>query len=85
MIAALTLALLPLPQIDEPAPRALELPALERASLERWREHVLPDREELGFAQLPWHASFASGLRAAQSEGRALLLWAMNGHPLGCT
>ena len=29
--------------------------------------------------------TYAEGVAAAQSQRRPLLLWAMNGHPLGCT
>ena len=62
-----------------------ELPQLRLEELGRWREHVLPAEAEVAFERLPWHASFAEGLRAAQEQARPLLLWAMNGHPLGCT
>jgi hypothetical protein len=34
---------------------------------------------------VPWLASFAEGVRAADAARKPLLLWIMNGHPLGCT
>ena len=53
--------------------------------LERWRAYVRPAPEDLAFEAIPWIPSYAEGLRRADAEGRPLLFWAMNGHPLGCT
>ena len=50
-----------------------------------WRAHLLPTDDELAWAALPWLPAFGEGLAAAERAGRPLLLWAMNGHPLGCT
>ncbi len=55
------------------------------ALLEAWRDHIRPCDAERAWERIGWHASFAEGLRAANSERRPLLLWMMNGHPLGCT
>lgn len=67
------------------AARALVLPALATEDLARWAEWIRPDPAELAFEELPWLASFAEGLRAAERAEKPLFLWAMNGHPLGCT
>lgn len=64
---------------------ALPLPQVGDGDLEHWREVVRPSGDELSFERVPWIASFAEGLRAADREGKPLLFWAMNGHPLGCT
>jgi hypothetical protein len=50
-----------------------------------WRDHILPDPGELAWEQIPWLATFKDGILAAQAEKKPLLLWTMNGHPLGCT
>ena len=50
-----------------------------------WRDHILPSDEELAFQSLPWEVTFADGLAAAAEQHKPLLLWVMNGHPLGCT
>ena len=60
-------------------------PELRAGDLGRWREHLRPTSDELAFEEIPWIASFAEGLRRAERDGRPLLFWAMNGHPLGCT
>ncbi len=49
------------------------------------RAHVLPDTEELAWQRLGWRASLWQGVVDAQAAGKPILLWAMNGHPLGCT
>jgi hypothetical protein len=50
-----------------------------------WRRHILPDTGELAWQQIPWATSFKDGIVAADAAGKPLLLWTMNGHPLGCT
>jgi hypothetical protein len=50
-----------------------------------WRKHILPDTGELGWQQIPWETTFKDGIVAADAAGKPLLLWTMNGHPLGCT
>jgi hypothetical protein len=50
-----------------------------------WRKHILPDTGELAWQQIPWATTFKDGILAADVAGKPLLLWTMNGHPLGCT
>lgn len=61
------------------------LPAIESADLDAWRRWIRPQGDEAAFEEIDWIADFAGGLRAADSEQKPLLFWAMNGHPLGCT
>lgn len=49
------------------------------------RAHVLPGDEEVAWKRLGWRASLAQGVLEAQAAEKPILLWAMNGHPLGCT
>jgi len=77
----LALSLAPTPQdASRVAP-----PHVARQDLAAWRAHLLPTEEELAYERIPWIPSFAEGLARASQEGRPLLFWAMNGHPLGCT
>ncbi len=48
-------------------------------------EQVLPTQSELAWMQIPWRPSFHEGVAEAQAQGKPVLLWVMNGHPLGCT
>jgi hypothetical protein len=58
---------------------------LDQNSFEEWRDFILPDAREMKWKEIPWHESFWKGLLEAQQKNKPLLLWAMNGHPLGCT
>lgn len=62
-----------------------DAPALRLADLDRWSAHLQPDPEDLRFARIPWEPTFMDGVRRADEQQRPLLLWLMNGHPLGCT
>ena len=58
---------------------------LSDTTLRAWRDHILPTQAERAWESIGWLASFSDGLRAADRNQRPLLLWVMNGHPLGCT
>lgn len=64
---------------------AFAAPPQEPPSFAAVRAHVLPEAEEVAFKQLGWRASLWDGVVAAQESEKPILLWAMNGHPLGCT
>ena len=55
------------------------------ANLAAWRQHLEPSGRELRWESIPWLPTFGEGLLQADREGKPLLLWTMNGHPLGCT
>lgn len=59
--------------------------ALTEQNFSAWKKHIQPDRSELAWTQIPWLPTFAEGLMQAHAEDKPLLLWVMNGHPLGCT
>lgn len=50
-----------------------------------WRDHILPAAEELAWAKIPWLTTFKDGIKKSAEDNKPLLLWTMNGHPLGCT
>ncbi|SVC86250.1 uncharacterized protein METZ01_LOCUS339104 [marine metagenome] len=50
-----------------------------------WQEFIKPTSEELAWAQIPWRSNFYDGLVDSDHQQKPLLLWVMNGHPLGCT
>ena len=58
---------------------------LSEASFETWRDRILTKDSELLWEKLPWLTTYREGLEQAAAEGKPLLLWVMNGHPLGCT
>lgn len=42
-----------------------------------------PDEEQ--WLQIPWETSLWEARRKAAAEGKPILLWEMDGNPLGCT
>jgi hypothetical protein len=58
---------------------------LREENYEIWRDHILPDLSEMAWNQIPWLSTFHDGILAADAASKPLLLWTMNGHPLGCT
>jgi len=92
MLAVLALALATLQSADDAdwkrereAALALRAPVATLSTLDEWRATILPTPEESAWSAIPWLASFADGIRRADADRKPLLLWAMNGHPLGCT
>jgi hypothetical protein len=66
-------------------PAHLEAQDLDWESYARVRAHVLPAAEETAWLELGWRPTLWQGVCDGQAAKRPLVLWAMNGHPLGCT
>ncbi len=45
---------------------------------------VRPAQGEDVFADIPWQISLWEARRQAAADGKPILLWEMDGHPLGC-
>lgn len=61
------------------------VPALDGKSFDRWLTYVSPSGEESRFHRVPWRAALWEAAVEARRAGKPVLLWAMNGHPLGLT
>lgn len=61
------------------------LPTLSSETGSLWADHIIAPETELAWEQIPWRPSFLTGLREAAAAEKPVLLWVMNGHPLGCT
>jgi hypothetical protein len=46
---------------------------------------IKPAPGEDKWATIPWQTSLWEARRRAAAEGKPILLWEMDGHPLGCT
>lgn len=46
---------------------------------------IKPKAEEEKWAQIPWMDNLWEARKQAAAIGKPLLLWEMDGHPLGCT
>jgi len=51
----------------------------------RWKQYLQPTAQEQRWQEISWHAVFWEGVRRARAQDKPILLWVMNGHPLGCT
>jgi hypothetical protein len=60
-------------------------PELSDATFDQLADAIRPRESELAFLKIGWHESFHSAVNEARQTGLPILLWAMNGHPLGCT
>ena len=58
---------------------------LTDATYAKWRDYLLPSPKDLAYKSIPWRASFWDAVIDAQAQDKPILLWTMNGHPLGCT
>ena len=46
---------------------------------------IPPQPGEDAWEQIPWRSSLGVARAAAAVAGKPILLWEMDGHPLGCT
>ena len=70
-----------------PAPSAApcDVPLLDETTFEHWRDYLKPAEGELRWQGISWRGQFWEGMEEATEKDLPVLLWAMNGHPLGCT
>ena len=62
-----------------------QAPVLDEQSFERWRDHIRPRVKDESYLEISWRESLYIAINEARETDRPILLWAMNGHPLGCT
>jgi len=80
---ALALALLLL--ATAPLAWGQQAPPLTEGSYKKLRDYVLPDAREDAWRKVDWKSTFWDAVVEAQKAEKPILLWAMNGHPLGHT
>lgn len=51
----------------------------------QWLTFIQPDAKEQAYKEIDWRVKFWDAVTEAKALGRPILLWTMNGHPLGCT
>lgn len=77
LLAALALSLLA--GVQEPT-----LPELSLETFDARLEQILPGEDELSWTGIDWRPSLERAIVEARAADKPILLWAMNGHPLGC-
>ena len=69
---------------DVPVP-GFAVPSLPAPDFQRLHAAIAPKGDSERWAELPWETDLAAARQRAAREGKLLLLWIMDGHPLGCT
>ena len=49
------------------------------------RVFIKPGKGEDKWAAIPWQTNLWEARKQAAEKGKPILLWEMDGHPLGCT
>ena len=65
--------------------RAASAQGLDAAEFARNLAAIVPHAGELDWRAIPWQAELRTALVEANRVQKPVLLWAMNGHPLGQT
>ena len=66
------------------APGAGAAVRIDPTKFEQVHTLIKPKPAEEKWAQIPWMASLWEARQRAAREGKPILLWEMDGHPLGC-
>ena len=61
-----------------------EAPQLSDAQIQQLLAAIRPSEGEDMFATIPWQTNLWEARKLAAKEGKPLLLWEMDGNPLGC-
>ena len=64
---------------------AIPAQGLDAAAFARDLAAIVPREGDLDWRAIPWQAELRSALAEASRAQKPVLLWAMNGHPLGQT
>ncbi|MFT4513858.1 MAG: hypothetical protein ACI89X_003587 [Planctomycetota bacterium] len=54
-------------------------------NLGKWLTFIEPAANEQTYREVGWRNALWPAVQEARKLGRPILLWTMNGHPLGCT
>lgn len=54
-------------------------------TFDKWYAFILPKESELSWRKIGWRETLGEAWLEAQQKDMPILLWAMNGHPCGCT
>jgi hypothetical protein len=65
------------PHTQAPEPKA--------SNLKKWLAYIRPDKQEESYRDIGWRNELWPAVLEARKLGRPILLWTMNGHPLGST
>ncbi len=58
---------------------------IDASTFEAWLERITPVPRDLYYQQIPWRLRLSEGVDDAARLDKPILLWLMDGHPLGPT
>jgi hypothetical protein len=61
------------------------MPEINEQNFDKLVKHILPTKQECRWQEIPWRNTFWDAVQEANRAEKPILLWGMNGHPLGCT
>ena len=67
------------------APAASAGDPVPPGQFEKLHQLIRPHEAEQKWEQIPWLVDLWEARKRAAEEGKPILLWEMDGHPLGCT
>ena len=70
-------------QLGELTVPGFDTPSLAEAEFEKLHRAAAPGKER--WAEIPWETDLTSARARSAREAKPLLMWIMDGHPLGCT
>jgi hypothetical protein len=57
---------------------------IKPAQFDKLHALIKPHADEEKFMKIPWMTDLWEARKKAAAEGKPILLWEMDGHPLGC-
>ena len=67
-----------------PSPARAAQPAVKAEQFEQLHKMIKPTAAETKWTQIPWMTELWDARQRAAREGKPILLWEMDGHPMGC-
>ena len=72
-------------ELDQLPVPGLSVRALDEKQFQTLHAAVTPRGEGERWTEIPWETDLATARQKAAREQKPLLMWIMDGHPLGCT
>ena len=62
-----------------------QLPLLDKTTIDLYQTAIEPTDDEVAFLKIDWKSQLSKAVAVAHESEKPLLIYVMNGHPLGCT